>query len=155
MKLNLLVVVFVMLMQQSMAFASGKGDSHPGFTDRVLNEAETEAVSLARQQLDAYNNRDIDAFLDAYTDDVKVYTFPGKLNYEGKEEMRRIYSGMFERMTKLRCTITAEIVKGNKVIHEESVVFDDPDKPVHAVCIYIIDRGKIAEAHFLPKAGSE
>lgn len=150
MKFNLLTIVFVLFLQQNILLASDK-NNHPGFTQRPLNEMETQAVGLARQQLDAYNNRDIEAFLDAYTDDVKVYTFPGKLNYEGKEQMRKVYSGMFERMTALHCTITSEIVKGNKVIHEESVVFDNPDKPVHAVCIYIIDRGKIAEAHFLPK----
>jgi len=120
-----------------------------GFAQK--NDLEKEALRAAHKQLDAYNNRDIEAFLDAYTDDVKVYTFPGKLNYEGKEAMRKVYEGMFERLTLLHCTIVSEIVKGNMVIHEESVVFDDPDNPRHAVCIYIVENGKIAEAHFLPK----
>ena len=119
-----------------------------GFAQK--NEVEKEALRAAHQQLDAYNNRDIEAFLDAYTDDVKVYSFPNTLNYEGKEAMRKVYEGMFKRTPLLHCTIVSEIVKGNKVIHEESVVFDDPDKPRHAVCIYIVEGGKIAEAHFLP-----
>ena len=119
-----------------------------GFSQK--NELEKEALDLAHRQLEAYNNRDIEAFLDAYSDDVKVYDFPGKLKYQGKEAMRSVYEGMFKRRPLLHCTILSEIVKGNKVIHEESVVFDNPEKPAHAVCIYIVEHGKIAEAHFLP-----
>jgi len=104
---------------------------------------------MANAQLTAYNNRDIEAFLDAYSDSVKVYTFPGKLSYTGKEHMRRVYTGLFEKYTKLHCSIVSETVHGNKVVHEESVVFDNADKPVHAVCVYIVENGKITEAHFL------
>lgn len=57
---------------------------------------------------------------------------------------------MFETFTQLHCKILSEIVKGNKLIHEESVVFDNPDKPIHAVCTYIVKGGKIAEVYFYP-----
>ena len=115
----------------------------------ALTDVEKEALKAANAQLIAYNNRDIDAFMDAYADDVKIYTFPDRLRYEGKEAMREVYKAMFERTPMLHCTIVSEIVKGNKVVHEESVVFDDPDNPRHAVCVYIVENGKITAAYFL------
>ena len=116
---------------------------------RNLSDFEKDALKMANEQLTAYNNRDIEAFLAAYSDSVKVYTFPGKLNYTGKEHMRKIYTNLFEKYTKLDCSIVSEIVHGNKVVHEESVVFDNAEKPVHAVCVYVVEDGKITEAHFL------
>ena len=115
----------------------------------TLTDIERTALEAAQKQLAAYNNRDIEDFLDAYSDSVKVYGFPGKLNYEGKEAMRKRYSNLFAQYSMLHCTVISEIVKGNKVVHEEMVVFDDPEKLVHAVCIYIVENGKITEAHFL------
>lgn len=126
-----------------------------------LSEIEKEALALARAQLEAYNNRDIEAFLSVYSDEVKVFSYPGRvdyegetyylpeeLDYEGKEEMRKRYTPMFADLTDLHCTILSEIVKGNRVIHEESVVFRANEKPKHALCVYVIREGKIAEAHF-------
>ncbi|MEN0047290.1 MAG: hypothetical protein AAF806_09550 [Bacteroidota bacterium] len=40
---------------------------------------------LAQEQLDAYNNRDIDAFLIPYADSVKIYNFPNTLIMNSKE----------------------------------------------------------------------
>ena len=120
-----------------------------GQAQQVFTDVEKEALKAANAQLVAYNNRDIDAFVDAYTDNVRVYTFPDQLRYEGKEAMRDVYGKMFERTPMLHCTIVSEIVKGNKVIHEESVVFNDPNNPRHAIAIYIVENGKIAAVYFL------
>lgn len=111
---------------------------------------ELEALAAARAQLAAYNDRDIDAFAACYSEDVKVYSFPGKLTYQGRDILHERYGRMFEKATALHCTILSETVKGNKVIHEESVVRYDPDEePVHAVAIYIVEGGLITEVHFL------
>lgn len=58
---------------------------------------ESERISLTPEQvvqiqLDAYNRRDIDAFLDTYADDVKMYNFPDKLTTSGKAEMKFSFS---------------------------------------------------------------
>jgi len=33
--------------------------------------------ALVQRQIDAYNARDLERFVDAYTDDVEVFRFPG------------------------------------------------------------------------------
>lgn len=58
-------------------------------------------VELADLQLKGYNERNIDLFLEAYSDSVKVFSFPDKLLYTGKERMRMNYTGMFNNLTDL------------------------------------------------------
>jgi hypothetical protein len=104
---------------------------------------------LAQEQLDGYNKRDIDAFLNPYADTVKVYMYPSQLMYQGKALMRQQYAGMFQQAVDLHCTLVKRIVLGNKVIDEESVIFQKGQPPMRAVAIYAIDKDKIAEVRFI------
>jgi hypothetical protein len=116
----------------------------------VANAQEkTIAEKLAQEQLDAYNKRDIESFLKPYADSVSVYFFPNQFLYKGKEEMRKQYSGMFLQTTDLHCTLKNRIVLGNRVIDEESVIFDKTKPPMHAVAIYTIAGDKIVSVHFI------
>ncbi|WP_405608930.1 nuclear transport factor 2 family protein [Polaribacter sp. Asnod1-A03] len=102
---------------------------------------------LAQQQLDAYNLRDIEAFLEPYAEDVEVYTFPNTLNYKGKETMRKRYGKMFKDVTNLHCELENRIVKGNVVIDKERVQFND--KIIEALAIYHIENNKIKKVYFV------
>lgn len=107
-------------------------------------------AQLAQQQLDAYNKRDINAFLQPYADTVAVYMFPNKLLYKGKETMRQEYKGMFAQTPDLHCTLVNRIVQGNTVIDQESVVFKKGVPPMAAIAIYTISGDKIVAVHFIP-----
>ncbi|QIP11344.1 amidohydrolase family protein [Spirosoma aureum] len=104
--------------------------------------------NLVQKQLNAYNARNIDAFLEPYADDVEVYTFPDKLLYKGKEAMRKQYSGMFEKTRNLHCELVNRIVVGSTLIDHESVTFAADKDPVKAVAIYKVEAGKIAKVYF-------
>ena len=58
--------------------------------------AEVSPRYLAQEQLDGYNNRDIEAFLKPYAKDVKVYNYPNSLSYEGIDNMRKNYASFFQ-----------------------------------------------------------
>ena len=104
------------------------------------------AVQLVQQQLNAYNAHDLDAFLEPYADEVELYEFPAKLLSKGKEQMRKDY--LFITQTpKLYCRLQNRVVQGNMVIDHEEVWFGGA-KPVYAVAIYIIEKGKIAKVYF-------
>lgn len=109
--------------------------------------AEVSPRALAQEQLEAYNKRDIDAFLKSYAKGVKVYSYPNKLEYEGIEEMRKLYAPKFETTKDLHCKIISRIVKGNVVIDEEEVTANGAT--FHAVAIYEIVNGKIAVVRFV------
>lgn len=103
--------------------------------------------ALAQRQLNAYNLRDIEAFLEPYSDDVEIYDYPDKLQFKGKETMRKGYSDMFEKVPDLHCQLVERIVQGNIIIDKERVQFGD--KFVEAVAIYHIENGKIKKVYFI------
>ena len=110
---------------------------------------EKEATSLAQEQLDAYNNRNIEAFLKPYIDDVKVYAFPDQLLYEGKAKMREEYTAMFNQLPDLNCKLVNRIVLNNKVIDHEEVIIMHSQPKVYAIAVYTITDGKISEVRFM------
>jgi hypothetical protein len=112
-------------------------------------QADSTALRLAQEQLDAYNRRDIEGFLRPYADSVKIFTYPDKLEYTGKELMRLRYAGMFAQAKELHCTLVSRMVLGNKVIDEESVIFQKGQQPMRAIAIYTIDKDKITEVRFI------
>lgn len=101
---------------------------------------------LVQRQLNAYNFRNLEAFLDTYSDDVEIFEFPEKPLAKGKEAMRKNYGPMFEKTPTLHCEILGRIVQGNIVIDKESVWFGDEKK--EAVAIYHIENGKINKVYF-------
>lgn len=109
--------------------------------------AEVSPRELAQEQLEGYNKRDIDAFLKPYAKNVKVYTYPNKLSYEGIDEMRKRYAPMFEKTKDLHCKITNRIVKGNVVIDEELVTANGIK--FKALAIYEMINGKISIVRFV------
>lgn len=108
-------------------------------------------AQLAQKQLDAYNQRNLEAFLEPYAEDVKIYNFPNELTLEGKEKMREGYGQMFENTTDLHCTLMDRMVLENTVIDREYVIFNKNQAPVEVIAIYKIKDEKIAEVYFIRK----
>ncbi|RZS97465.1 hypothetical protein BC751_3072 [Cecembia calidifontis] len=107
------------------------------------------AVRLAQEQLDAYNNRDIEAFIIPYAEDVKVFNFPDQLLYQGRDEMYGLYGRMFSRTPDLHCKLVNRMVMGNTVIDQEEVTINKEEPPFKAIAIYKIRGNKIAEVYFI------
>jgi len=108
-------------------------------------------AQLAQLQLDAYNQRNIELFLEPYAEDVKVFNFPTELVMQGKENMRKRYAEMFSNTPGLHCTLMNRMVLGNTVIDQEYVIFDKTKEAIEVIAIYKIKEGKIAEVYFIRK----
>lgn len=108
-------------------------------------------AELAQQQLEAYNARDIEAFLEPYADEVELYNFPNQPISVGKERMRRSYGKLFEETPDLHCELVDRMVMGNTVIDQERVIFRKGEPPLNAIAIYKIIEGKIAQVYFITK----
>ena len=105
-------------------------------------------LALVQRQLNAYNARDLEAFLEPYADDVELYDYKtGKLLGKGKESMRKDYA-FFKQVPELHCEIKARIVQGNVIIDKEYVTgFGGP--AVEATAIYHIENNKIRKVYFI------
>lgn len=101
---------------------------------------------LVQRQLNAYNARNLEAFMDTYAEDIEIYNFPATLVSKGKEPMRKTYGPMFEKVKNLHCEIVSRIKSGNTVIDHERVRFGE--KIVDAIAIYDIANGKISKVTF-------
>lgn len=112
------------------------------------SEVEKEAIEMAQKQLDAYNARDIEAFVACYADSVEIYNFPGQLIMQGREAMREGYAGFFTNNPQLHCELINRISIGNKVIDREKVTGAGPE-PFHALAIYIVEGGLIQKVYFM------
>jgi hypothetical protein len=111
-------------------------------------QSKTVPEQLAQQQLDAYNARDVEAFLKPYADTVAIYSLPEhKLIAKGKEQMRTIYANMFKKQTNLHCDLRNRIVQDNVVIDHEHITGSRPE-PFDAVAVYYIAGDKIAKVYF-------
>jgi hypothetical protein len=102
-----------------------------------------------QKQLDAYNARDIDAFMQWWSDDCQHYEFPDRLIASGLAEMRPRYIARF-REPNLFGKLVKRIVVDNVVIDQELVTRTFPDGPgeIDVIAIYEVSAGKIAKAWF-------
>ncbi len=105
-------------------------------------------VDLAQRQLNAYNARNLDAFLEPYADEVEIYDLPDKPISKGKDAMRKRYGTMFANTPGLHCELVNRIVVGNTVVDHERVTFGTDREPVQAIAIYKIENGKIRTVYF-------
>ena len=102
---------------------------------------------IVQRQLEAYNARDLEAFLATYTDGVQLYRMPAKEpTTVGKEAMRAVYRQRFAS-TNLHATILSRMVLGNKVIDHERVV-GIRETAIEAVAVYEVDGGLIRTVWF-------
>ncbi|RZJ66007.1 MAG: amidohydrolase [Flavobacterium sp.] len=111
---------------------------------KILPETPEE---LVQRQLNAYNFRNIEGFLETYSDDVELYDYPDKLIGKGKDGMRKTYAKMFAEIPDLHCEILGRIVQGNTIIDKERVNFGT--QTVEAVAMYIVENGKIKKVYFI------
>jgi len=107
----------------------------------------------AQEQLEAYNARDLDAFLRLYAEDVVLMRLPGdEVMARGHEAMREIYGRLFEDSPDLCCRLLGRIVQGRFVVDHEAVAGVRGGDAVHAVAIYEVAGGLIRRVWFLKQA---
>jgi hypothetical protein len=119
--------------------------------DREMQEAQ--AINIVDQQLLAYNNQDIDAFVATYHQDVEIYNFPKQLKYIGRDNLKNTYKGMFERLKCLNASSKRRIVLNNTVIDHELAEMcttdkNIVDKSIEVIAIYEVEDGLIKRVMF-------
>lgn len=112
--------------------------------------AEMKKNCPAAKQLEAYNNRDIDSFMQCYTEDCRVEDAEGNLLMEGAPAMRARYAALFDESPNLHCKLVSRIYVGDYVIDEENVTGSRGSTQMsHVVAIYHVTDGKIDHVRFI------
>lgn len=112
-------------------------DTEPSLPERIV-----------QAQLDAYNRRDLEAFLASYSADIKIYLHPATLQQTGLNAMREVYAQLFEKNPQLKCQVLQRMVHRNYVIDHEHLTGLADGKELKVIAIYEIKGGKIVNVWF-------
>ena len=117
----------------------------------VVAQEYTETNIIAQKQMETYNSRNIDAYAALFSDDVKVYDFPKKLRYEGKDKLIEYYGPFFEKTPELYSFIEKRIVSDYMIIDQEKVIYKKGGTPKEFIVTYIVENQKIVEVYYLKR----
>jgi hypothetical protein len=118
----------------------------------ITLEQSEEIERIVQEQVDAFNNRDIDRFLSYYLQGVEILDGEGKLMMAGHEGMRQLYGKLFEQSPTLHAVIQNRIIVNQYVVDEElvsGVNLQGFPSELHAAVIYRIADGKIVRVQQL------
>lgn len=104
---------------------------------------------VVQRQLDAYNAKDVDAWLSTYAPDAKQFELGGPLLADGHAQIRARALARFHE-PHLHAQLIRRETFGNVVIDHEDVTRTFPEGPgrVELVCVYVVERGLIQSASF-------
>lgn len=111
--------------------------------------AHFDPAAFAQRQLDAYNAKDLAAFIREYTEDVVAY----RLNsaeplVSGKAAFAEHYRKNRFSLPALRAELVSRMVFGNKVIDQERVFGVKPE-PMDVAAIYEVTLAGISKVWFV------
>ena len=106
-------------------------------------------AALIQRQLDAYNNKDIDAWLATYAPDARQYNLHGDCLAAGHDEMRARITARFKEPD-LHARLISRTVSNNVVIDVEIITRNFPEGKgeIEMLCIYQIEGSLIQHASF-------
>jgi hypothetical protein len=104
---------------------------------------------VIQRQLDAYNAKNVDAWLGTYAPDAKQFELGGPLLADGHAQIRARALGRFKE-PHLHAQLIRRKTFGNVVIDHEDVTRTFPEGPgrVELVCVYVVEKGLIQSASF-------
>lgn len=100
-------------------------------------------------QLEAYNARDAEAFMNCYTEDVVVEDGAGNLRLQGWAAMKERYASAFAAEPEVRCEIITRIRHGEYAVDYEFLTGYQDGSTRRAVAIYRLREGLICHVRFL------
>lgn len=104
---------------------------------------------LVQRQLDAYNAKDVEAWLSTYAPDGEQFNLHGGRLAQGHDELRRRIVQRFAEPD-LHARLLSRTVIGNVVVDVEEVTRNFPEGlgTIEMLCIYEVVAGRIFKASF-------
>jgi hypothetical protein len=109
------------------------------------------AVDVVQRQVEAYNVRDLDRFVSAYSKTIAIFRMPStEPIISGKVELTKFYATQRFNLAGLRAEIVNRIAIGNKVIDHERI-FGVRDTPLEIAAVYEVAGDLIERVWFFAR----
>jgi hypothetical protein len=109
----------------------------------------TNADEVVQRQLDAYNNKHLDSWLNTYANNAIQYTTEGEVLAVGREQMAKNMAIRFAEPD-LFAKLLHRIVCDNTVVDHEIITRNFPEGKgtIEMLCIYQVENGLIHKGQF-------
>lgn len=106
--------------------------------------------NLIDNQLKAYNNKDIQSFLECWNDDAKMFLHPNTLIADGIEQIKERHLIRFQEPNLYAKLISRNCYSG-KIVDQEVVTRNLPEgkATIEVLAIYEIENKRISKVWFL------
>ncbi len=139
--LPLVVVCFVSLV----GCGQNKSTSNLSRNSKQVDSSRT-PLQVVNERMSAYNNHDIESFMENYGEAIEISTYSGKSLGSGKKHIRSIFAPMFAEGV-VQVEIHHQIEKDSFVVNHETVT--DGDDVTQYVSIYEVRDGLIQSVGFV------
>jgi hypothetical protein len=105
---------------------------------------------IVKQQVIAYNARDIEAFARCHHKDVELYRLGESTPFvQGRDALYARYKTIFDESPDLHTDVVQRMVLGNTVIDKEVIVGRSGVDTSHFIAIYQVEESMIHRVHFV------
>ncbi len=106
-------------------------------------------MDLIDKQIKAYNEQNLDEFINCYSDDIQVFMLETNQKLtDGVEQLKETMKSSFEANPNAETLVESRIIQKNLVVDVETVLGHVEDKIIRAIAIYEITDNKISKLWF-------
>ena len=106
------------------------------------------AVDVVQRQVEAYNDHDLERFVAAYSETLRIFRMPSTdPMISGKAQLAEFYSTQRFNLPGLRAEILSRITLGNKVIDHERI-WGIRNTPIEIAAVYEVVEHSIDRVWF-------
>jgi imidazolonepropionase-like amidohydrolase len=121
-----------------------------GVEHRAIDLLEETPTDIVQRQVNAYNAKNIEAFMITYSSDAKVFQYPDLPLAAGREEIRKRYEHLFAGTRPLHAQILQRISAGRTVIDQERLTGLPDAKTSEGFAIYDVTDRLIRNVTLIP-----
>jgi imidazolonepropionase-like amidohydrolase len=121
-----------------------------GVAHQVEDLAAESPVDTVQRQINAYNARNIEAFISTYAPNANVYQSPNRLVATGRDEIRKSYERLFAETPALHVQILHRLASGRTVIDQERVTGLSESKVREGFAVYQVADRAIQNVTLIP-----
>lgn len=144
-----MIFILCLLMAGCVETASNQVDvtqRSPKTQAELKTKLKSKALEIVNERMEAYNAHDIDRFMDLYSEDIEIFTYPYHSLGKGKDHLRSLFEPLFKDRN-VSVEIHGQFLKDSYVVNHETVNYGN--SKTEYVSVYEVRDGLIQSVRFI------